>query len=79
VPALACKVGGKCYTKFCNVESSFWRADNGQNTVFEWFSKFECDVISVEDAEYLRYSSSSKIDENRDQKKKNSSMKLLKF
>jgi hypothetical protein len=45
------------------------KAACGEQTVvrtqfFEWFSKFECDLISVENPEYLRHLSTSRMHES---------------
>jgi hypothetical protein len=49
---------------------SLWNTVNGNNIVFEWFSKFRSGVTSVENAKHLGCPSMSKTDENVDQVKK---------
>ena len=63
------------------------KAACGKQTVglFEWFFRFECDLVSAESPQHLRRLSTSKIHENMDRVmelvhvKKLLSMKLLKF
>jgi hypothetical protein len=38
----------KMLWKLINVESNFWRADNGKNPSFKWFSKFKSVVTSID-------------------------------
>ena len=65
-----CKFGGKeCDINFQTIEFGFWRAENGKNTIFKQFSKLKSGVTTVEDAQDVKSTSSSKTDENVDRVK----------
>jgi hypothetical protein len=50
----------KCYRNFQNLESSFWIADSGMNTSFEWFSRFRRGVSHDNGAACPEHSSTRK-------------------
>lgn len=54
----------KCYKNFQNIESCFWRAENGKNIVFECFYKFESGMSSAKNGNDLGHQLISKTNEN---------------
>jgi hypothetical protein len=52
--------GDECYENHRNVACRFSRADSGQDTTFEWFSKFKSGMNSTENAICLGQPSTNK-------------------
>ena len=54
----------KCYENFQNIESCFWRVENGMNIVFACFYKFKSGMTSAENDDDSGHPLISKTDKN---------------
>ena len=58
------KLWKKCCENFQNIESCFWRVENGKNIVFACFHKFKSGMTSAKSGNDLGHPFISKPDEN---------------